>query len=292
MIRVFKSDQARRRVLASYDEIIASWGVEAEQRSVMTRYGITHCCIAGSPQHPPLFLLHGVGDNSAVMWALNMKELSTRYYCIAIDTLGGPGKSVPGDRYKKGEFLQTEWLDEVIRSFDYERISLAGVSNGAYMAFRYATVHPERVNKVVCIEGGIVTSPLKAMLRTMGMMFPEILFPTERSMLRIVRKLSSPSSDVWEKHEPLARHLVLLMKTHNANAMFPHELVPFEESQGQGIRDKLLFLIGEHSRITRKAFSDVLDAGRFRYERISNAGHGVNHEQPEAFQRTILQFLE
>lgn len=87
MIRVFKSDQARHRVLASYEEIIDSWGVEVEQRSVATRYGTTHCLIAESPQHPPLILFHGVGDNSAVMWALNMKELASEALAMIALTL-------------------------------------------------------------------------------------------------------------------------------------------------------------------------------------------------------------
>lgn len=152
------------------------------------------------------------------------------------------------------------------------------------MAFRYATVNPNRINKVVCIEGGIVTSPVKTMIQT-------LLLPTERNMLKIVRKLSSPASDVWERHAPLARHLVLLMKTHNASAMFPHEIVQYEASQGIAVKDKLLFLIGEHSRMTGKVYADVLEAGGFRYERIPNAGHGINHEQPEAFQQSLLTFL-
>jgi pimeloyl-ACP methyl ester carboxylesterase len=290
-IQAFKNEKARRSVVESYDEVVGTWGTEVKQQAVHTSYGITHCLIAGEPDKPPLFLFHGVGDNSAVMWALNMKALSSRYYCIAVDTLGGPGKSVPNEKYNKAEFRLTEWIDELIDAFHFGSVYLAGVSNGAYMAFRYASVRPERVHKTVCLEGGIVTHPLKSMIRTMLLMFPELLLPTEQNMLRIIKKLSSPDSDVWEKRPDLAKHLSLLMRVHNQKAMFPHELVKYESSQGERIKDKILFLIGDHHRVVKKDMIQLLEKERYLYKIIPGAGHGINHEQPDAVHGEIFRFL-
>lgn len=291
VIQPFKSENARRDVLKSYDNLINSWDTEIEQIAIPTRYGMTHCLIAGKPSNPPLVLFHGVGDNSAVMWALNIKALSSRYYCIAVDTLGGPGKSVPGERYNRTDFRQTEWINELLSAFSFNSVYLAGVSNGAYMAFRYASVHPDRVRKAVCLEGGIVTHPVKSMIRTMLLMFPEILLPTDRNMLRIVKKLSSPHSDVWERRPELAEHLSLLMKTHNQKAMFPHELVKYEPSQGERVKGKIKFLLGDHRQVVKKDMIRLLEQEHYLYKIIAGAGHGINHEQPEAVHYEMFRFL-
>lgn len=66
-VKIFKNESARERVMQSYDEIMNMWGVEYDEHKVNTDYGITHCITAGKHQNPPLLLLHGVGDNSAVM---------------------------------------------------------------------------------------------------------------------------------------------------------------------------------------------------------------------------------
>ena len=62
---------------------------------IPTTYGDTHIITAGSPDQPPLLLLHGTGDNAAMMWIYNMEELSRSFYVIAVDNIGGSGKSEP-----------------------------------------------------------------------------------------------------------------------------------------------------------------------------------------------------
>lgn len=59
------------------------------------------------------------------------------------------------------------------------------------------------------MEGGMVTAPLKSMLQTLTMMFPEILVPTRKNLLKVVGKLSSPESRLSEKHPEVAEHIVL-----------------------------------------------------------------------------------
>lgn len=63
-------------------------GRNGQELDIATPYGTTHCITAGDKSLPPLLLFHGVGDNSAVMWLLNMKELARHFYCIAVETLG------------------------------------------------------------------------------------------------------------------------------------------------------------------------------------------------------------
>jgi pimeloyl-ACP methyl ester carboxylesterase len=225
------------------------------------------------------------------MWVLNIQELSKHFYCIAVDTIGGPGKSVPNENFTKNSFNQVEWINQIIDYFRIENVNIAGVSNGAYMAYNYATAKSARVNKVVCMEGGMVTKPIKTMIQTLLMMFPEILVPTHHNLLKVLKKLSSPNSEVFDKYPSLAEHLVLLMRNHNQQAMFVHKLQKYEKDKGAAIKNKLYFLIAEHKIILKKDFIGILDAGGFLYKVIPDAGHGINHEQPSVINNEIIQFM-
>ncbi|WP_277472111.1 MULTISPECIES: alpha/beta hydrolase [unclassified Paenibacillus] len=292
MVKVFKSEAGKTQVLQSYDELLGHWGVEFQELDMDTPYGTTHIITAGDAALPPLLLFHGVGDNSAVMWLLNMKALSQHFYCIAVDTLGGPGKSIPDASFNKQAFNQVDWISRVADGLGLEQFYAAGVSNGAYMAFNYTVNEPGRVLKAVCMEGGMVTAPLKSMLQTLTMMFPEILVPTRKNLLKVFNKLSSPESRLSEKHPEVAEHIVLLMKNHNQQAMFIHKLQLYDQAKAAGVRERLYFLLGDYRLDRKKDFTSVLDAGNFRYKVIQGSGHGVNHEQPERVHREMIDFLK
>lgn len=291
MVKVYKSKRAEQQVLQSYQSILEMWPVEFQEQRIPTKYGITHCIISGTPDRPPLLLFHGVGDNSAVMWALNIEELSRHFYCIAVDTLGGPGKSIPNEYFTRSSFDQVDWINQIIDYFQYERVHLAGVSNGAYMAYNYTVTHSHRVHRTVCMEGGMVTKPFKTMVRTLLMMFPEICIPTHHNLLRILKKLSSPHSRVFTQYPWLGDHLALLMKSHNQQAMFVHKVEKYNREEGDIAGNKLYFLVAEHRIELQRDFLRILDEGKFTYKVIPDAGHGINHEQPERVNAEIVSFL-
>jgi pimeloyl-ACP methyl ester carboxylesterase len=290
VIQVYKSDEMKQRMLHSYDEILAGWTVGYRETDIDTTYGSTHCIISGSPGNPPLLMFHGVGDNSAMMWMLNMPELASHLYCVAVDTLGGPGKSVPNQRYKD-TFDQVEWIEQVSDGLGFHRPSLLGVSNGAYMAFNYTVERPGKVSRAVCIEGGMVVKPLLTMLRTLGILFPEILIPTDQNMVRIMRKLSSPDSDLFDRYPQVVEHMVLAMRSHNRGAMFRHKLQKYDEGKALLVKDKLHFILGGYRIEGKREFTDLLAHGGFSYSIIPHAGHAANHEQPEQTDAAILAFL-
>lgn len=290
-MNIFKSETAKEQVMNSYNQILAMWSIEYQEHDVETKYGMTHCITAGQRENPPLLLLHGVGDNSAVMWMLNIAELSKHFYCIAVDTIGGPGKSIPNANFTKHSFNQVEWMNQVINHFISGEVNIAGVSNGAYMAYHYATVESNRVRKVICLEGGMVAKPLKAMIQTLLILFPEILVPTRHNLLKVLKKLSSPATDIFNKYPLLAEHLILLMKSHNQQAMFAHKIEKYDKEKGTAVKDKLCFLLADHKINLKKDLVNILNDGGFHYKVIANAGHGINHEQPDAINNEIIRFV-
>lgn len=291
MIQVFKNQKGKFEVMKTYDQLLTLWGTELTETDIKTSFGTTHCIISGNTSSPPLLLLHGVGDNSAVMWALNIQDLSKHFYCIAIDTLGGPGKSIPNDHFIKNTFTQRKWLNEILDHFQIDKTNIAGVSNGAVMAYNYAVKEKDRVHKVVCLEGGMVINPWKAMISTIGMLFPEILLPTHKNMKAIMKKLISPNSQLFEKNPLIIDHLVLLMKHHNRKAMFVHTIDEYKREEGIAIKDNLYFLLGDHHVEKKSDYIAILEDGGYPYKIINNAGHAVNHEQPKVVNEEIIRFL-
>ena len=236
-------------------------------------------------------MFHGVGDNSAVMWVYNIKELSEYFYCIAVDTIGGPGKSVPNESYNKAGFKQVEWINEVVEMLQLNNFYIAGVSNGAYMAFNYATVESQRVQKVVCLEGGMIIKPVKAMIGTLMKLFPEILNPNRNNMIKIMKKMTSPESDFFKRYPEVVDHMIMVMRVHKQKAMFMHKIEKYSKEKAVAVRDKLYFLIGGYRVEEKKDFTDLLEDGGFKYKVINGAGHGINHEQPEIVNKEIIEFL-
>ncbi|HEX2947030.1 MAG TPA: alpha/beta hydrolase [Clostridia bacterium] len=291
MISAYKNQKGMEEVIKSYNGLLKLWRTEYTEEDVPTSFGATHCILAGDRDKPPLLLLHGVGDNSAIMWPFNIGELSKHFFCIAVDTLGGPGKSVPGENFTKEKFTQRQWLNEVAAHYGLGQFNIAGVSNGAVMAFNYTVMEPEKVLKAICIEGGMAINPMKSILRFMIMMFPEILMPTRKNMIRIVYKLTSPKNHFYENHPEIVDHLLLLMKNHNRKAMNVHTVYKYDREASVRIYDKFYFLFGDVRMEERKELFNLLEKDGYKYKIIKDAGHGLNHEQAKAVNGEMVGFL-
>lgn len=291
-MKIFKNDKYRSLIIKSYNKLLKNWNVQYRERNINTSFGQTHTITVGKPYNPPLLLFHGVGDNSAVMWIRNIEELSKSFYCICIDTIGGPGKSIPNQNYNRDSFDQIKWIDEVADNLGIDKFHLVGVSNGACITYNYLSKRGERIYRAICIEGGmIVENPLKSMMKTLMLMFPYILLPTTSNMRKILKRLSSPHSNFMEIQNDVIDHIILTMKGHNQQAMFVHKLYPYDPERGQKIKDRVLFIVGDHNIDNKKSFINLLKSDQFIYKVVKNAGHGVNHEQPKAVNREIVEYL-
>jgi hypothetical protein len=92
----FKTPEGEARYLAAYDAALKLWPVPYDQIDIPTRFGTTHVVVSGPKDGPPLVLLHGYMATS-VMWSPNVIDFSKDYRVYAIDTMGQPSKSIPGE---------------------------------------------------------------------------------------------------------------------------------------------------------------------------------------------------
>ena len=125
-MKVYRNKKQEEIIRQTYDQLLKLWGCELLEHDVQTNFGITHVIEAGQDGAPPLVLFHGVGDDSALMWIFNAAELSKHFKIYAIDTIGGPGKSVPNKNYNEN-FDDIAWIDQIFDGLKLEKAFIAGV---------------------------------------------------------------------------------------------------------------------------------------------------------------------
>ncbi|HZJ57855.1 MAG TPA: alpha/beta fold hydrolase [Clostridia bacterium] len=214
-MKVYRSKKAGRMLSKTYDCLLDQWKVGFKQIDVETRYGLTHVIECGDKKADPLILFHGVGDDSALMWIYNIGALAEHFHVFAIDTMGGPGKSRPNSSYNKG-FDQVLWMDDTLDSLNIESGYMAGVSNGGYMVQRYTIERPNRVRKSVCMSSSIFDEISENPMKTMMKVFlPEALFPTDKNVVKLIKKLSGAHSKVFTENDlKTSEAIALAIATH------------------------------------------------------------------------------
>lgn len=291
MMNRYKKLHARQLIVDLYDRLLQAWNVEVKEMSVETSYGKTHMIIAGKPENPPLLLFHGVADHSAMMWVYNAEKLSESYYLIAIDTIGGSGKSEPNHQYYKN-FDQLVWLDELLDSLQIQETYICGVSYGAYLGYTYALVRPDRVLKVVCLAGRIPTSQFEVMAKMMSVFMPEAIFPSEKNCKKLLRKMCGSNYIVFENNDELMKSCFYLLKYFNNKSMMQHKIEIHRDEELAELKDRTLFLIGESDRLTHypKTIKRLQD-NELTYKIIEDAGHALNHERADLINEEIINYL-
>ena len=148
----FKTPEGEATFLAAYEAALKLWPVPYEELDIPTQFGMTHVVAAGPDKAPALVLLHGYMATS-VMWAPNVADFSRDYRVYAIDIMGQPSKSVPGDPIRDATDY-VAWLTATLDGLDLGRVSLAGMSFGGWVALQYAVAAPERIRRLVLLSPG------------------------------------------------------------------------------------------------------------------------------------------
>lgn len=290
-MKKYRSEKAGQTILQTYDLLLKEWHTPFQEQDIPTRYGTTHVITAGNENAPALLLFHGVGDDSALMWIYNAAHLAKFFRLYAVDTLGGPGKSVPGAAYGKN-FDDVIWIDDVFAGLKLESAFVAGVSHGAYMTKLYALHRPEKVKKALCISSSVIEKGAPSpMMEMMKIFLPEALFPTKKNTLRLLRKLSGDHSEVFTHHPLILAHYQALLRGFNNMAMGFHQVDGFTKEEIDRIRGKIYFLVGEKDpfqiRGGKKKLLDYQLPALF----YPDAGHGLNHELAEKINQKITEYF-
>lgn len=277
MVKVYRSEKAKKKILDTYDQLLDQWGIAVEERQITTRYGKTQVIICGETHLPPLVLFHGVGDDSAMMWLLNARQLSQHYRLFAVDTMGGPGKSVPNEAYNR-QFDDLVWIDELLDDLKLDHVYMAGVSNGGYLVQYYGANRSERVSKIIALASSVPVQTGHVMITMMKIFLPEALFPTDRNVSRLLRKLSGDHSQVFTENPLLLAHFKALMRGFNNMAMSYHQIKSLDPAAIDSLRERTLYLVGNQDPFARMGGKAMLEQNKMKARFFDGVGHGINHE--------------
>lgn len=292
-IKQYKNAAHKAAILDSYDKLLDAWGVPVQRRDVQTRYGVTRVNCAGDERLPPLVLLHGVGDDSALMWVYNAKALCEGMRLYAVDTIGGPGRSVPNAAYGEG-FDDALWLDDVLDGLGLSQADVAGVSHGGYLAQMYAIRRPDRVRKIACLSVAVSSGERKgSIMKTMRIFLPEAAFPTRANAVRLLKKLSGDNAAAFTDNPLILEHFTALLKGYQNMTMRPHKVLSFEASAYDALRPRALFLAGDRDPFMTMGGKATIERMNMNARFYPTAGHGLNHELPDEINGALLKwFLE
>lgn len=105
----------------------------------------------GNPEAPPLILQHG-GRDHARSWDWVAEELARDWHVIAPDLRGhGDSAWAPDGNYDMGPFVYD--FAQLVHTLGHDQVTIIAHSLGGNVATRYTGLYPEKVRKLVNIEG-------------------------------------------------------------------------------------------------------------------------------------------
>jgi pimeloyl-ACP methyl ester carboxylesterase len=281
--------------------------IEPESRYYDSQRLRLHYAVWGDERKPPCLLIHG-GRDHARNWDAVAAAL-VEHYCLYAPDLRGHGDSdwAIGGQYSMPDFvLDIAALADVI---DRDPLTIIGHSLGGGVSLQYTGVFPDRVLKVVSVEGLgpriIERRPAFTRMRDWISQMRGLEKRKPRNYLTIDAAVKRMEEENPHLTKEMARHLTLHGVKQNPDQTYTwkfdnyvrmHSPYEFNVTDAREIwnqiRCPVLLVRGEESWAgdpeadgRASAFHD------YRSVVISDAGHWVHHDQLEEFLAVTTQFL-
>jgi pimeloyl-ACP methyl ester carboxylesterase len=264
----------------------------------------------GTDGKPVMILVHG-GLDHARSWDWVARALREEFHVYALD-LRGHGNSAwaPGALYSVAEHvLDLSGLADVVRGFP---VSIIGHSLGALVSLLYAGIYPDRVAKVVAIEGvglppfrRVQQNPAADRIRN----WIERVRGTEQRIPHSYPDLAAAVARMKEANpflsQEVAEHLTLHGTNWNADGSIiwkfdnyarlgaPYGMNLEEASSvlGHITAPVLLFWGRESFAMDPDTASETAALRDRRIVKVDKAGHWLHHDQLEVFLQETKKFL-
>jgi len=287
----FRSAEAKREVLASYDARASRWPVPSTTMTVNTSYGPTFVRMSGPETAPALVLLHGAGG-SALHWLPNVAALSEHYRTYAVDIVGDHGRSIYTQQLESAADY-SKWLDDVLDALGLERdVYLVGLSYGGWIAARYALHSPDRLRKVVLLApaGTISPIPFDWIWRAVLVPLPHRRFT--KSFLYWMLEDLAETPEGGRILDQATDAAYLAIQSYKPRPMAPPDVLT--DAELQSLTMPVLFAVGENEKLYSateavERLSEV--APKIKTRIVPGAGHDFTILQADLVNGIIIEFL-
>lgn len=258
----------------------------------------------------PLVLVHGWGD-TAETWQFVVDQISERRTCLALDMRGFGRTERPQDGYWFADYLAD--LEAILDLVAPDRaVNLVGHSMGGNVVSLYAGIRPQRVHRLVNLEGfGMSrTTPAQAPARY-AQWLDEVRNPAlyatyddYEQFLKVLRRRNPRTAP--ERLEFVARSWAREREDGRielwADPRHKHvNPVLYQRDQAEACwratTAPVLYVVGGESEFAKRMGDEISERRLkeiFRDVKIvsvAGAGHMLHHEQPDAVAALIDGFL-
>ena len=266
----------------------------------------------GNPEAPPLILQHG-GRDHARSWDWVAEELAKDWHVIAPDLRGhGDSAWAPDGNYDMGPFVYD--FAQLVHTLGHDEVTIIAHSLGGNIATRYTGLYPEKVRKLVNIEGLGPSPKIRAQREAAGYAnrFRKWIDDRRKAAGRIPRKyptIEAAYARMKEENgfltDAQARHLTVHGASRNEDGtwswkfdpylnVWPFEDVPDERTNELwgAITCPVLLLYGANSWASNPELDGRADIFKnHRTVEFENAGHWLHHDQFDRFMAEVRGFL-
>jgi 2-hydroxy-6-oxonona-2,4-dienedioate hydrolase len=263
----------------------------------------THMYVAGEGE--PLVLVHGgaVGTN-ALTWKNNIEELAKHYRVYAPDRIGFGLTDKPIMTYNNEVLVRH--LADVIDALCLDKIHILGHSMGAYGVSKYTVDNPDRVKKLVLVASGSTSTAMGINFDSEGRqaLHEAVTNPTFENVNALNDSMNHRKDDLIEETEECMRLVALEGSMHVQREL--HEMRRlFNVDANLRQRNSLLHRLPEITIPTillwgrQDRFSPFENGLKLKamlpnlkdFHIFENSSHTVQHDEPERFNKTVLDFL-
>ncbi|MBC8100856.1 MAG: alpha/beta fold hydrolase [Armatimonadetes bacterium] len=284
---LYKSSEGHANALAVYEKMSRLITVPYTTTWVETPAGLTHVLCAGRADAPALLLLHG-HEASAPTWSGQLNGLAQHYRLYAPDTPGSLGKSSP-TRLSRTGTQAGEWLAATLTGLGITTAHVVGISNGAWLTFKLATVAPQQIKSATLLSAaGLVRTSLKLMARAIPLLTVGALLSPAAKAQSFGRLMGVPGQAVPEQDIEMFTALLGHFK------MTPTPS-PLPESELRCLTAPTQLLIGEHEAAFPPPgvieHAKAMLPNLVHSEVLPGVGHGMNSENAALVNARIERFV-
>lgn len=255
-------------------------------------------------QGPPVILIHGYGG-SMWQWEYQQTPLAAHFRVITLDLIGSGLSDKPDLDYRPEDLIES--IRGLMDALGLQTAALVGNSMGAGVAIGMALIHPERVHRLVLIDGlpdhvreRLVSPLMRRAIDTRAPVwlarFGAAIFgshTTEAVLKEIVYDHSLVTPTVLDRSNRNRQRADIIGPLLSIRDNLPQWETDFAPRIRE-IRQSTLILWGEQDRLfTPQAGRDLqATIPHSRLTVIPNAGHIPQWEQPQTVNRHLLNFLQ
>jgi pimeloyl-ACP methyl ester carboxylesterase len=271
-----------------------------------------HYLEAGSG--PPLLLVHGLGSSAGLEFRFNLEALATRHRVLAPDLPGFGQSDKPDLSYSVEFFVAT--LNELLGILGIDRLAVLGVSLGGRVALGLALARPQVVEGLILVDSLGLGVPRQVMAYRLLLMrgIGELIMTSTGQAIRRLNPKMIRRFWSWYLNRPQSMEHVLsdsriadhgqMLDTPGYRAAYLATLrsLATRSSLREGVALEhelarltipVLLVWGRHDHLFPPSHAQAAARAlpRARLEIFEDAGHTPQMEEPDRFNRLVLDFL-